>query len=77
MQRSVNRKGISFMDQFIAAIRDKVERDKISMSQLAKDAGVGRAYLYRVLDGIQVPSIERAERIAKAAGLKLSIENTR
>lgn len=41
------------------------------MTDLAKEAKVGRPYLYRVLGGKQAPTLPVAERIAKIVGLRI------
>ena len=56
---------------FPETIKEQMQIQGISMSQLARDAQVGRAYLYRVLGGETKPNIEIAQRIAAAVGLSM------
>jgi len=44
-----------------------------SMAQLARDAGMTRAGLYKALSAQGNPRIETAQRIARALGLELTL----
>lgn len=57
------------MTSFLNEIRQKMEEQQLSHTELAEKAAVSRAYLYRILDGTQTPSMEIADRIAAALGL--------
>ena len=61
------------VDDFKRAVTAAINKRQLSMSQVAIDAGITRAYLYRVLSGEHIPSVEVAERIANAVGLKLKL----
>ena len=43
------------------------------MTQIAKDAGVGRESLYKSLSGERVPNTETIFKVIKALGLKLTV----
>lgn len=57
------------MQNFREAVQSRLDETGMSMSYLAKEAKVGRAYLYRVLAGKQVPTIEVADKVAAVLGL--------
>lgn len=59
------------MQTFRDAVQKRLEETGITMTDLAKEANIGRAYLYRVLAGRQIPSIEVADRVAKALDLAI------
>lgn len=62
------------VDEFIKIVKEQLENQKLTRAELARNAGVGRAYLYRVLDGEQVPSFDWAEKISKALGISIVFE---
>lgn len=64
---------VSAMDKLIKAIQFAIADRELNMSEAARIAGVSRAYLYRVLSGESVPSVEVAEQIADAFGLKFTV----
>lgn len=59
------------MQTFRDAVQARLDETGMTMTALAKEARIGRAYLYRVLAGSQVPTIEVADRVAKALGLSI------
>lgn len=69
---STRNRRIDAMDSFTSQILAKIEETGVSRTELARQAGVTRAYLYRVLDGTQVPSMVVADKIAKALGLVIT-----
>lgn len=63
---------IPAMSSFCEQIRNRMEERKISFTKLAIESGVSRAYLYRILDGTHVPTMDKADAIAKALGLVIT-----
>lgn len=57
------------MSSFCEQIKKQMEEQGLSFTQLAESSGVSRAYLYRILDGTHVPSMDIADKIAAALGL--------
>lgn len=64
----------SVVEEFIEIVKEQLEIQQITRSELARDAGVGRAYLYRVLDGIQTPSFDWAEKVANTLGISIEFK---
>lgn len=60
------------MDAFRQQLRARMEKLDISPTELARLSGITRAYIYRVLDGSQVPSLELADKLAEAVGLAIT-----
>lgn len=63
------------VEEFIEQVRARLVETGMSISELARNAGVGRPYLHRVLSGEQVPSLTNAEAVANALGLKITTLN--
>lgn len=60
------------MASFIEQIKACMDKRGMTIAQLAEESGVTRAYLYRILDEKQTPSMEIADEIAKALGLVIT-----
>jgi gp16 family phage-associated protein len=60
------------MENFVHQIKARMEKLGMTHAQLAEAAGVSRAYIYRILDGKQTPSMEIADSIAEALGLVIT-----
>ena len=58
--------------QLQAAIA-KAEKRGMSRYALAKRAGVAQTVVHRCADGVTVPRLDVAEKLAKAAGYRLTI----
>ena len=60
------------MDHF----REQIEKAMLAKDwgtlELAEASGITRAYIYRILNGEQNPSLEVADRLASALGLKIT-----
>lgn len=61
-------------DVFLAAMKD-VARAR-GMSQLARDAGLGRESLYKALGPGARPRFETVVKVARALGVHLTVEPT-
>lgn len=59
------------VEDFIRQLRRRMQATDTSVHQLAAAAGVGFPYLYRVLNGEQVPTLEWASRVARQVGLEI------
>ncbi len=62
------------MEEFIQRIETEMVQQDITMSELARAAGCGRPYLYRVLNREQSPSLEWAANVARTLGIAISFE---
>jgi transcriptional regulator with XRE-family HTH domain len=60
------------MDNFVEQVRLRMTKLGINRAQLAEGSGISRAYIYRVLDGKQVPSMDVADKIATSVGLVIT-----
>lgn len=67
----------SAMSTFCEQIKIQMDRRKLTHADVAKEANVSRAYLYRILDGSQTPSMKVADRIAEALGLVITTKPAR
>lgn len=67
----------SAMATFCEQIRLQMEKRKLTHAEVAKEAKVSRAYLYRILDGSQTPSMKVADRIAASLGLVITTKPAR
>jgi len=54
-----------------ATIRDRADRQEVSLNKLADFAGISRRHLSRILSGEQSPTLATLEKIAKALDVKL------
>jgi DNA-binding phage protein len=59
------------VNEFVRLVEKRIKETGISITELARQAGVGRPYLHRVLSGEQDPSLEWAEKVARPLGLKI------
>lgn len=59
-------------ERFINNVRRELRRQGWTQTQLAERAGMARQHVSNYLSGVNVPSLERAERIAEALGLTVS-----
>lgn len=67
---------VSVVDEFIDQVQREIELQGVSLSELARRAGCGRPYLYRVLTRQQSPSLEWAEKVADALGLEFTLQKS-
>lgn len=68
------RRSRTVVDEFIDVVVAEMERQGITYSELARSAGVGRPYLYRVLAKEQTPSFEWAEKVATILRIQISFK---
>lgn len=61
------------MPTFVHILRERMTAKGVTVSQLARDAGVGRQYLHRVLAGEQVPSVEWMGKVGKHVGIRVKL----
>jgi predicted transcriptional regulator len=61
------------MPEFRRLLKLRMEERGVTPSQLAKDCGIGRSYLYRVLDGKQIPTADWMEAVGKHVGIKVKL----
>lgn len=62
---------------FIRQVKARIRETGIEMTELEERSGVSRQFIYRVLAGKQMPSLEVAEKIAKALDLSIDISVTK
>lgn len=65
--------GHAFVNEFVAKLAKKIEDDGWNVSELARKSGVARPYIYRILSGQHVPSLEVAYKLADAVGLQVTL----
>lgn len=65
------------MDEFVAQVRTRIDQTGMTMTELARRAGVARPYLHRVLTGEHVPTIRVAQQIAGALDLQMTFKKKR
>ena len=70
---TVQQQGISFVDSFLRSVRREMRRQGVTAYRLSQLTGLGKSHVYRLLEGENMPSIESAERIANALGLKITL----
>lgn len=68
------RRNRSAVEEFREQVRKQMEERELSISQLARDLGMSRPFLSRVISGQQMPSIDVADKIARKLGLRLTTE---
>lgn len=57
--------------EFVSKLNQRLRDTGMTPRTLAASAGVGFPYLYRVLKGEQVPTLEWASRVARQVGLEI------
>ena len=57
------------VEEFVQKLNRRMKETGKTPTQLAKEAGVGRPYLHRVLAGEQTPSLEWAAKVGRKIGL--------
>lgn len=73
--KTTRKRKVSFVDEFVDAVKEKLDARGMSISQLATDANLSRVYVSRVLSKQQTPSLKVAEDIASCVGLTLTTKN--
>lgn len=63
------------MQQVVKSINREIVKRNLSIGQLAEQSGCGRAYLYRVLQGEQSPTLQWIDKIL--AALEMSVKLVR
>ena len=58
---------------FPLELRRAMKHEGLSVHQLEKESGVTAAYIYRILDDAQNPSLRIASKLASALGLELRL----
>lgn len=61
------------MDDFVKALKQRMDETGITHTELARKAKCGRPYLYRVLSRDQLPSLAWATKVCKHIGLRIRI----
>ena len=59
------------VEEFVSALKRRMDETGTSPTDLAKKAKIGRPYLYRVLSGEQSPSLDWAAKVGRALGLRI------
>jgi len=67
----------SVVKEFVDLVRQSMDEQGWNPSSLSEATGCGRSYLYRVLNGSQVPSFEWAEKVASILGITISVKCSR
>lgn len=74
LRKNGKAKRVSLVDEFIALMRKEMDRQGMSISELARKAQIGRPYLHRVMNHEHSPSLEWVERVAAALGMEVTIQ---
>lgn len=61
------------MVDFTAKLRERMEAKGMKPKELAERAGVGFPYLYRVLKGQQVPTVDWMNKVGKPVGISVRV----
>ena len=64
------------MQELIELIEARMQEDDMTCQELANEAGVGCAYLYRVLSGEQTPTLRWIEKVAETLGIEITFKIT-
>jgi DNA-binding phage protein len=64
---------MSVMEQLLETIRTAIASKAISVSFLARECGVSREYVYRLLAGDSCPTMTVAEKLASAVGMEITL----
>ena len=63
---------VDVMQDLITTLRTEMERQGVSISALASQAGVGRPYLHRVLAGEQTPNVEWVQKVLDVLNCRIT-----
>lgn len=63
--------GNAAVEEFVTKLHKRMDLLGMTPRQLAKKAGVGFPYLYRVLKGEQTPSLDWAAKVGDKVGLEI------
>lgn len=63
----------TLMAEFRDLLRKRMTERGISISELSREAKVGRQYLHRVLNGEQVPTVDWMEAVGKEVGIRVKL----
>lgn len=61
------------MSAFIIELEKRRKKNNWTMAELARQAEVGRPYLYRVMSGEQDPTVGWMQKVAEKIGMKVRI----
>lgn len=61
------------MKDLIRLLKKRIKSDDITVTGLCREAGCSRQTFYNIINGDKVPTLPLAERLAKAAGCKITI----
>lgn len=64
--------GWSAVEEFIQQVRARLSESEMSISDLAKETGISRQHIHRILSGEYNISMAAAQSIADVLGLKIS-----
>lgn len=62
---------VHIVEEFVSEILRRLEEKDMSVSELARRAGVSRPYLHNVLSGEHCPSLGFAQKIGDVVGVKI------
>ena len=65
------------VETFVKLVKEQLDFQQMTRAELARQAKVGRGYLYRVLDGEQTPSFDWAEKVAKVLGISIKFSTAK
>lgn len=73
MRRHSTRRRQTLMENLCEAIQQRMDERGLTARDVADASGTSFSYVYRVLNGKHVPSIEWVERVAKALDLTVHV----
>jgi ribosome-binding protein aMBF1 (putative translation factor) len=65
--------GARFVDEFLSVIHQRMDDLGWTRYRLAQEAKISQTHVHRIMNGEQVPSVEVADKLAKALGLQLKL----
>lgn len=73
MVRKIHDSDLTLMAEFRELLKKRMQERELSISQLCRDAKVGRQYMHRVLTGEQIPTVDWMEKVGKKVGIRVKL----
>lgn len=65
------------MKEWVAAVKEAMEAQHISVAELAERSGCARGYMYRILSEEHVPTLTKAIAISRQLGMQFEFKNNK
>ena len=69
----IRKKKVSFVDEFVNLVGQRLEEREMTVRELSDRAGVGFTHVYRILKGEHSPSMNIVEKIAHVLDLSVRV----